>query len=185
MKRCVMAAVAVLVSGTGLSYANAADRTTDALLSCASQSDDAQRLRCFDAAVANLRKAPAAPAATAAVQSPAAAAPSPAAAAPPPAAASPPPASAPTAEQRFGARGDISPDRHEEIAELSGTVTELGTKPHGELIVTLDNGQVWAESQSGSKVKLKPGDTVKIERGAMGSYTLIANGRSSKVARIR
>jgi hypothetical protein len=178
MKRCVMAAAAVVLSGTGLSHADAADRTTDALLTCANESDDAQRLRCFDAVVANLRKAPAAPAATAA-------APSRAAAAPAPAAASPPPASAPTAEQRFGARGDISPDKHEEIDELTGTVTEVGTKPHGELIVTLDNGQVWAEKQSGSKVKLKAGDTVKIERGAMGSYTLIANGRSSKVSRIR
>ena len=177
MKRCVMAAVAVLLSGTGL-YANAADRTTDALLNCANESDDAQRLRCFDAVVANVRKAPAAPAATAA-------APAPAAAAPARVAASQPPAAAPTAEQRFGARGEISPDKHEEIDQLSGTVTELGTKPHGELIVTLDNGQVWAEKQSGSKVKLKVGDTVKIERGAMGSYTLIANGRSSKVSRIR
>jgi len=174
MKRCVMAAVAVLVSGAGISHANAADRTSDALLTCANESDDAQRLRCFDAVVANLRKTPAAPAATAAAPSPAAQAPS-----------SPPPAAAPTAEQRFGARGDISPDKHEEIDELTGTVTELGTKPHGELIVTLDNGQVWAEKQSGSKVKLKVGDAVKIERGAMGSYTLLANGRSSKVSRIR
>jgi biotin carboxyl carrier protein len=179
MKRCAMAAaVAVLVSGTGLSYANAADRTTDALLACANESDAAQRLSCFDTVVANLRKAPTAPA-------PAAAAPSPAAAAPSPAAAPQPAASAPTAEQRFGARGDISPDKHEQIDELSGTVTALGTKPHGELIVTLDNGQVWAEKAPGSKIKLKTGDTVKIERGAMGSYTLIANGRSSKVARIR
>lgn len=185
MKRCVMAAVAVLLSGTGLSGANAADRTTDALLTCANESDDAQRLRCFDAVVASMRKTPAAPAATAAAALPAAAAPSPAAAAPSPAATPPPAASSPTAEQRFGARGDISPDRHEEIEALTGTVTELGTKPHGELILTLDNGQVWAEKASGSKVKLKTGDTVKIERGAMGSYTLIANGRSSKVSRIR
>jgi hypothetical protein len=178
-------AAAVLVSGAGFSHAYAADRTTDALLACANESEDAQRLRCFDAVVANLRKAPAAPAATAAAPPPAAAAPSRTAAAPAPAASSPTPASAPTAEQRFGARGDISPDKHEEIDELTGTVTEIGTKPHGELIVTLDNGQVWAEKQSGSKVKLKTGDTVKIERGAMGSYTLIANGRSSKVSRIR
>jgi hypothetical protein len=179
MKRCVMAAaVAAWVSGMGPSYVNAADRTTDALLACANESDAAQRLRCFDGVVATLRKAPAAPAPTAAAAAPAAAVPA-AAAAPQPA------ASAPTAEQRFGARGDISPDKHEQIDELSGTVTALDTKPHGELIVTLDNGQVWAEKTSGSKVKLKTGDTVKIERGVMGSYTLIANGRSSKVARVR
>jgi hypothetical protein len=182
MKRCVMVAAAVWVSGMGPSYVNAADRTTDALLACANESDAAQRLRCFDGVVANLRKAPAAPAPTAAAAAPAAA---PAAAAPAAAAAPQPAASAPTAEQRFGARGDISPDKHEQIDELSGTVTALDTKPHGELIVTLDNGQVWAEKTPGSKVKLKTGDTVKIERGAMGSYTLIANGRSSKVARVR
>jgi hypothetical protein len=165
-------ALAVLLSGTGLSLANAADRTTDALLACANEADDAQRLRCFDGVVANLRKAPAAPAATAA------------AAAPPPATAPEPAASGLTAEQRFGARGDTSPARPEQVNELSGTVTALGTKPHGQLVVTFDNGQVWAENAA-SKVKLKIGDTVKIERGALGSYTLIApNGRSSKVARI-
>jgi hypothetical protein len=165
----IMAALAVLLSGAGLWPAQAAERTTDALLACANESDDAQRLRCFDAVVVGLRKAPApvAPAAAAAVV--------------------PPPAvPAPTAEQKFGARGDIKPDKHEVLSELTGTVTALGTKPHGELIVTLDNGQVWAEITANSRIKLKTGDTVKIERGALGSYSLVApNGRSSKVARIR
>jgi len=44
---------------------------------------------------------------------------------------------------------------------------------------------VWAEKISGSKLKVKVGDTVKIESGALGSFVLIANGRSSKVARVR
>jgi hypothetical protein len=169
MKQCVMAAAfTVLVSATGPAPANATDRPTDALLACANEADDAQRLRCFDSVVAGLRKAPANPAATVA------------------AAPSQPATAAPTLEGSFGARGDINPHKHEELRELTGTVTALGAKPHGELILTLDNGQVWAEIQTGSKVKLKTGDTVKIERGAMGSYSLIApNGRSSKVSRIR
>jgi hypothetical protein len=165
----ITAALAVLLSGAGLAPAKAAERTTDALLACANESDDAQRLRCFDAVVVALRKAPApvAPAAAAAV-------------------APPPGAPAPTAEQKFGARGDIKPDKHEALTELTGTVTALGTKPRGELIVTLDNGQVWAEITTSSKIKLKTGDTVKIERGALGSYSLVApNGRSSKVSRLR
>lgn len=174
----IAAAVAVGLSGTGFTPAQAAERTNEALLACANESDDAQRLRCFDAVVAGLRKAPAAPAVTAAA--------APASAAPSPAAAPPPATPAATPEQRFGARGDIKPDRHEELSELNATVTALGTKPHGELIVTLDNGQVWGEIAPGSKVKLKTGDTVKIERGSLGSYSLIApNGRSSKVSRIR
>ena len=183
MKRCVMAALAVLLSGTALAAANAADRTTDALLGCANEADDAQRLRCFDSVVAGLRQVPPAPAATAAAATAPAAA---AAAAATPAAASQTAKAAPTPEAKFGARGDIKPDRHEELSELTGTVTALGAKPHGELVVTLDNGQVWGEIQTGSKVRLKTGDTVKIERGALGSYSLIApNGRSSKVSRIR
>jgi hypothetical protein len=166
MNRWVIMA-AVLLSGASLSPAKAAERTADALLACADESDDAQRLRCFDAVVVGLRKAPAPVASAAAV-------------APPPA------APAPTAEQKFGARGDIKPDKHETLSELTGTVTALGTKPRGELIVTLDNGQVWAEITTSSKIKLKTGDTVKIERGALGSYSLVApNGRSSKVSRIQ
>jgi len=179
MKWCLMAAttLAVLSFSTGLEAAKAAERTSEALLTCANESDDAQRLRCFDAVVAGLRKgqpAPAAPAETGETL-PAAAT----SAAAPQAA-----ASGPTPQERFGARGDIHPEKREQLNQLTATVTALGTKPHGELIVTLDNGQVWGEI-TGSKVKLKTGDTVKIERGALGSYTLVApNGRSSKVSRM-
>ena len=177
MNRCVTAAaLAVLVSATGFAPAKAADNTTEALLACADESDDAQRLRCFDAAVAGLRKTSAAPATTAAAAQ---------AALPPaatPAAATP----APTPEAKFGARGDIKPDRHEELNELTATVTALGAKPHGELIVTLDNGQTWAEIAPNPKIKVRTGETVKIKRGALGSFWLVApNGRSSKVTRIR
>jgi superfamily I DNA and RNA helicase len=72
------------------------------------------------------------------------------------------------------------------VDEITGTVTELGTRPHGELLVTLDNGHVWAEIGTSSKIKLKVGDTVKIERGSLGSFLLVApNGRSSRVTRVR
>lgn len=172
----IVAAGAVVLSGVGFAPAKAAERTTDAMLACADESDDAQRLRCFDAVVANMRKAPP-PAATVAAAPPAAA---------PPAAAPQPAAPTVTPEQKFGARGEIKPDRHEDLTELNATVTALGAKPHGELIVTLDNGQVWAEIAANSRVKVKVGDTVKIERGALGSFSLISpNGRSTKVSRIR
>ena len=171
MNRWVMVATgAVVLSGMGVAPAKAAERTAEAMLACADESDDAQRLRCFDAVVANMRKAPP-PAATVAAA---------------PAAAPQPAAPTVTPEQKFGARGEIKPDRHEDLSELNATVTALGAKPHGELIVTLDNAQVWAEIAANSRVKLKVGDTVKIERGALGSFSLIApNGRSSKVSRIR
>jgi hypothetical protein len=154
------------------------------LLACADEPDDPRRLRCFDAVVAGLPTAPAAPAASAS----AAAAPSVTApvAAPETSAPSPAPAPAASAEDRFGARGDLKREKQADVSEISATVTAVSTKPYGGLVVTLDNEQVWAEITSGSKLKLKPGDTIKIERGALGSYLLIAaNGRSSKVARAR
>lgn len=172
----IAAALAVLLSGTGFSPAKAAQPTTEALLACADEPDDPRRLRCFDAVVAGLRTAPAAPTASAS------AAPS----VPAPVAAPETSAAAASAEDRFGARGDLKREKHADLSEISATVTAVSTKPYGGLVVTLDNEQVWAEITSGSKLKLKPGDAVKIERGALGSYVLItSNGRSSKVARAR
>jgi hypothetical protein len=172
----VQAACAVLLSGTGLvsSPAGAAQSTSDALVACASETDDARRLRCFDAVVADLRSTPAA-AAVAATPS-----------APQPAAPLPTPAPSVTREEKFGARGGLDPERREELKEITGKVTEVGARPHGEIVVTLDNGQVWAERSASRKIKVKVGDTVRIESGALGSFVLIApNGRSSKVARVR
>lgn len=168
----VKAAFAVLLSGAGLaiSLAEAAASTSDALFACANETDDARRLRCFDAAVADLRRERAASVAATP-------------GAPPPAALPPTPASR---EDKFGARGDLDREQREELTEITGKVTQVGAKPHGELVITLENGQVWAERSASSKAKVKVGDTVKIKSGALGSFTLIApNGRSSKVARVR
>jgi hypothetical protein len=170
------AAFAALLLSTDFSPLNAAQPANEALLACADKTDDATRLRCFDAVVADLRKTskvpPVAAAAIEAVKTPVSA---------------PQTAAHPASPQdKFGARGDLKPESHTELSELTGTVTALAKKPHGELVVTLDNGQMWAEIATGSKVKLKTGDTVKIERGALGSFLLVApNGRSSKVSRIR
>jgi hypothetical protein len=160
----VSAAVAIAFPCSGLLPAAAAQDTNQALLSCASERDDARRLRCFDAVVADLRPAASAPTAAPA----------------------PMPAPVVSREDKFGARGDLDREKREELQEITGKVAEVGFRPHGELVITLDNGQVWAERTANSKVRVKVGDTVKIESGALGSFTLIApNGRSSKVARVR
>jgi quercetin dioxygenase-like cupin family protein len=91
-----------------------------------------------------------------------------------------------SAEDRFGLRVDKKQQKAGELTELSATATAISAKPRGELMITLDNGQVWGEIAPGSKIKVNAGDTVKIEAGTLGSFILIApNGRSSKVARIR
>ncbi len=169
------ATVAVALACACFSLAQAAEDTNDALLTCAKETDDARRLRCFDTVVADLRRAPAATAA---------ARPS-APVASPPAASAPVAAPAISREEKFGARGNLDPARREALSEINGKVTEVGTLAHGEFVVTLDNGQVWVAKTATSKVKVKVGDAVTIEAGALGSYTLIANGRSSKVSRVR
>ena len=133
------------------------------------------------AATAPVTAAPVATAASAR-QSPTA----PSAAAAAAAAAQPSQAGTPSPEDRFGLRVDLKEQKAGELTELSATATAISAKPRGELVITLDNGQVWGEIAPGSKIKVKPGDAVKIEAGTLGSFILIApNGRSSKVTRIR
>jgi hypothetical protein len=172
----VNVAFAALLSGMGFSTAKAAEGTTEALLACADEPDDARRLRCFDATVAGLRGAPALPAASAAVTPDTRTR------------AASPQTSVPaaSAKDKFGARGDLNREKHAELSEITATVTTVTARPHGELVITLDNGQVWVELAPGSKIRLKTGDPVTIEAGALGSFSLIApNRRSSKVSRVR
>jgi len=181
-------ALAVLLGAVGPPAA--ADALRDALLACSNEPDDAGRLRCFDASVADLRKGDApttatAAGATAAGATAAGATAAGATAAGTTAAADAPPTSL-SPEERFGLRGDLKRERTGDLAELSATATAVSAKPRGELVVTLDNGQVWAEIAPGSSIRLKAGDPVRIQAGTLGSFILIApNGRSSKVARIR
>jgi D-lyxose ketol-isomerase len=89
-------------------------------------------------------------------------------------------------EERFGRRKDPNEEKAGQLTELTARVAALSAKPRGELVITLDNGQVWAEIAPGSKIRLKPGDSVTIEAGTLGSFILIApNKRSSKVSRVR
>lgn len=159
----------------------AAAATQDELapvLACAAEHDPAARLACFDAAVTRLRRPGPAETTAASAETTAAVLPAPAQAASP--------ASNLTPEEKFGLRGELKQQKLGELTELSATATKVTAKPYGELVVTLDNGQVWAEIAPGSKIRLKPGDTVKIEAGTLGSFFLIApNGRSSKVSRVR
>lgn len=168
---CISAAGLCLALAHGLlspGLAGAASPTA-AFMACAAEKDDAQRLACFDAAVAQAQAQPAPPAAAAAV------------------------AAAPTLtkEEKFGLRGDLKEEKAKQAPELvelesvTGKVTKLAAKPYGQLIVTLDNGQVWYEIQANTGLRVRVGDQVTIKAGALGSYLMVANGRSSKVTRAR
>jgi hypothetical protein len=168
-------ALGLALAQGSLSPALAAGTTASAsFMACAGEQDDARRLACFDAAVAQVRTQPAPPLESAAATA---------------AAAAVVPLSK---EERFGLRGDLKQEKAKqapelaELKELRATVTKVAAKPYGELILTLDNGQVWYEIQSNSGIRVKVGDQVTIRSGALGSYSVVApNGRSSKVTRNR
>lgn len=157
-------AAALVMAGPARASAPA---TTAEFLACAAEKDDARRLACFDAAVDRARTAPANPA--------------------------PAVAAAPLSqEEKFGLRGELKQEKAQKVPELQeleqlqAQVTKVSTKPHGELVVTLENGQVWTEIQTNSGARVKAGDRVAIKPGALGSFLLVApNGRSTRVTRVR
>ena len=161
------ARLVIVTAATLVAAGTAAAATTAEFLACAAVKDDARRLACFDAVVDRAQAAPA-------NQAPAVAA-------------------APLSqEEKFGLRGELKQEKAQKVPELQeleqlqAQVTKVSTKPHGELVVTLENGQVWAEIQTNSGARVKVGERVTIKAGALGSFLLVApNGRSTRVTRVR
>jgi hypothetical protein len=97
-----------------------------------------------------------------------------------------------TAEQRFGYRGDIARQSgggdaaKQELGQLTSRVKIAVRQASGDFVVTLDNGQSWAQLPLGTPHRLSVGDEVTISRGALGSFLLKApDGRGVRVKRVR
>lgn len=69
--------------------------------------------------------------------------------------------------------------------KLTATVTAIERRPRGELVLTLDNGQVWAQKGAGAHFPVKVGDPVAILAGALGSFRLVVANRATAVTRVR
>jgi FtsZ-interacting cell division protein YlmF len=69
------------------------------------------------------------------------------------------------------------------IKQIQATIISIKKAPHGELIITLDNGQVWRQTDS-IRIKLRKGDSVNIERRAMGSF-FIGTANANKTMRAK
>ena len=54
---------------------------------------------------------------------------------------------------------------------------------NGRVVVRLDNDEVWAQADDGPDLRIAAGDSVKIERGALGSYWMSAH--SSLAIKVR
>ncbi len=138
-----------------------------ALGACRGEKDDAPRLACYDREVAKAgeQSAPA-PAAAEAV--------------------------APqTPEEKFGYRGVLAREEQERtkvavLEQLEATVTEIARRGDGAMVMTLDNGQVWAQNRPDAFFRLKVGERVKIEPAALGSFMMIGpSKRTARVTRVK
>jgi hypothetical protein len=130
----------------------ATDPLDASLRRCGAQTDQVQRLACFDTLVAALPKVEA---------------------------------------DRFGMTAEIANKRDPVVGRqvqteiLPATIIAVGAGGHGELIFTLDNQQVWIQTQAEPGKHFAVGEPVHIEHGAMGSLWLAASkGRMTKVRRI-
>lgn len=152
---------------------------------CTSEKDSLARLMCFDREVAKYTQPSARVAPTPATP----AVPTPAA---PTVAGTPPSAPSPSADD-FGVSGKLARQREaakEEAAspvkELRASVTKISTKPYGELVLQLDNGQVWEQLEKKSTFVIKVGDGVVIKPAKLGSFMLSTDaGATSRVRRTR
>ena len=67
------------------------------------------------------------------------------------------------------------------INQIQAAVIKIKKAPYGKLVITLDNGQVWRQTDS-TLLRLRDGDVVIIERGALDSFFI---GKESANKRIR
>ncbi len=77
----------------------------------------------------------------------------------------------------------VRKERDEAQREIEATVAAVTPIRRDLVRITLDNGQVWDQQQASSRFDIKPGDTLRIKKGAMGSYRMarVSNGTSGWV----
>lgn len=78
--------------------------------------------------------------------------------------------------QGFGLFGDDKDEAEkEELKEITGVIKSFSGEP-GSFVFTLDDGSVWAQSDTTYIRKPQPGKTITIRRAALGSYKASVDG---------
>lgn len=70
-------------------------------------------------------------------------------------------------------------------ARIEATVSAIREINREGRLITLDNGQVWRETQANSSLLLKPGDKILIREAALSSFLLVKGRQSARVRRIK
>jgi len=152
---------------------------------CAKLTDDRARLECYDEVARRLAGTNAQPLAdaSAAASGTATTANRPSS----PSHVTAPPPAKPGAD--FGLSEAAKQARDPEKAKqdsISAEVATIARRLTGEMVVTLADGQVWAQLDPDTRAKLKVGDTVTIRRAALGSYLLVTpSGMATRVKRLK
>lgn len=153
-----------------------------ALIDCRALTSPEARLDCYDQFVDTLK---AAPVETLAGQ---AAAPSHASTGPRAATAMPEAERAAVQEDLFGKnKGEIrdilAATGVEELDQIEATIARIDKKANGKTVITLDNGQVWLQTDS-RRVRFSEEDKITIHRVSFGSYMLRTEEKVMRVKRI-
>jgi hypothetical protein len=184
--------LAVLVLVPAAAVAGPRDDLIDGMAKCATVTDNAARLACYDALAPQLKAAQSAPQepvdnrawydpsrifGTSPAQQ--------------------------TTPQQFGAEGLAAPPAPPRkpgepapptppppLDSITAKVSDYAYNPHGRVVVFLDNGQIWQQILGDTdRPHFKKGEvnTVVISRGALGSYDMVVNdgGLAIKVRRIK
>ena len=77
-------------------------------------------------------------------------------------------------------------NKPEEVQNVAARVTDRRSNADGEFIVTLDNGQVWTQTELDTLAMPQAGEVVAIRRGLLGSFLLVtSHGVSTRVRRLK
>jgi len=166
--RILPAVITMVVLGTVSGTALAQSKSELAARECATIADATQRLACYD----SLFSEHAGSRGSAAAGAPAAAA--------TPVAEIPAPAD-PLAEfgltEQQKERRRPQDAKSEPLEGIEATVTAAVQDRYGPWRLTLDNGQVWLQTETALGVRFQAGDRVEIRRGSLGSFVLKLPGR--------
>ena len=76
--------------------------------------------------------------------------------------------------------------KREELKQISGTVTSLHRGDDGMIQLVLDNGQVWRQTDADVRLLVGTGDKVTVVRAAMGTFRITdKSGRFARFKRVR
>ena len=74
----------------------------------------------------------------------------------------------------------------EGLENIKAVIKNVKKAPYGELIITLDNNQIWRQNDT-ERMRLKKADSVEIRRGVFNSFLLkkVGENRSIRVKRVK